>query len=123
MAGMAVTLPVAAMMFWANYTAFSNKAAFDAWEAEQGHHGPVVRVEHRVEHRAPQPVHDPNAYYPSEHQAPDAEANLQVWAAVVAGGAGLAVLAMGMAAFSLLGGGNKGEEEVGGSEGRDNPFV
>jgi hypothetical protein len=120
---MAVTLPVLAIMVWANYTAFSNKRAFEAFQEEErggAHHARAQRVD-RVAHRAPEaPRHDPDAYYPSEHRD-QSNGHLGLWTAVAAGGTGLAVLAGGLGLFSLFGPANEPEEPE--PELTDNPFV
>lgn len=100
-----LTLPVLGVMIWANYTAFSNKRAFDTFRAEEraGHH---VRAHpapaQPTHHTPPKPHHDPNAYYPSEHVEASASQD-GLWTALAVGGAGLSVLMGGFALFSLFG--------------------
>ena len=120
-----VTLPVVAIMAWANLTAFSNKRAFESMQEERSaaHHRPATQVQ-RVAHRAPAEArHDPTAYYPSEHREEEGD-SLMVWTAVASGAAGLSVLAAGWGLFSLLGGSKEPEiEDLGGLDTQGNPFV
>ncbi|MEL6613990.1 MAG: hypothetical protein AAFQ53_17985 [Bacteroidota bacterium] len=100
---LAVTLPVLGMLVFTNYTAFSNKRAFEAWQEEGHMQREPVHVEARARHVAPAAAHhDPDAYYPSEHREADDEGDTMVWTAMAIGGAGLSVMAGCFAIFSLF---------------------